>query len=34
MGHLTDEERARILGHNAARLFDFDVERLLSYREA
>jgi predicted TIM-barrel fold metal-dependent hydrolase len=32
MRHLTDEERAKILGGNAARLFRFDVEKLLAYR--
>ena len=32
MSGLSDEERAKILGENAARLFRFDAERLLRYR--
>jgi predicted TIM-barrel fold metal-dependent hydrolase len=32
MAHLTDEERAKILGGNAVRLFRFDPERLLRAR--
>jgi predicted TIM-barrel fold metal-dependent hydrolase len=32
MGSLNDEERAKVLGLNAARFFRFDVEKLLSYR--
>ncbi|MEA2625358.1 MAG: hypothetical protein QOD06_1403 [Candidatus Binatota bacterium] len=34
MAHLTDEERAKILGENAVRLFRFDAERLLAHRES
>jgi hypothetical protein len=33
MGHLTDEERAKVLGLNSARFFNFDIDRLLRYRE-
>lgn len=33
MGKLTDDERAKVLGLNAARFWNFDVSRLLSYRE-
>ncbi len=32
MGKLSDEERAKVLGLNAARIFNFDVEKLVSYR--
>jgi len=32
MAHLTDAERARILGENAVRLFRFDAEKLRRYR--
>ena len=32
MRHLTDDERAKILGENAARLFRFDVARLIRRR--
>jgi len=32
MGGLSDQERAKILGENAARLFRFDAERVLGYR--
>jgi predicted TIM-barrel fold metal-dependent hydrolase len=28
MGHLTDEQRAQILGLNAARMFNLEVKRL------
>ncbi len=34
MGKLTDDERAKVLGLNAARLFGFDVAKLLAYRAA
>jgi hypothetical protein len=34
MAHLTDDERAKILGENAVRLFRFDAERLLAHRES
>lgn len=34
MSGLSDRERAKILGENAARLFRFDAERLLRYRSA
>jgi hypothetical protein len=34
MGGLSDDQRTRILGMNAARFFDFDVDRLLAYRSA
>jgi predicted TIM-barrel fold metal-dependent hydrolase len=34
MGHLNDEERAKILGLNAARIFNFDVDALLQRRKA
>ena len=34
MGNLTDEERAKVLGLNAARFFDYDVDKLLAYRNA
>ncbi|MCC7364337.1 MAG: amidohydrolase [Dehalococcoidia bacterium] len=33
MGELTDEERANVLGLNAARFFGFDVAKLVAYRE-
>ena len=29
MGRLSEDERAKILGLNAARMFNFDVDRLL-----
>src|SRR5580698_5800373 len=32
MGSFSDDERAKILGLNAARMFNFDVDRLLAYR--
>jgi hypothetical protein len=32
MQHLSDDQRARILGLNAARIFKFDVDRLLQRR--
>src|SRR5216683_1497499 len=32
MGHLSEDQRAKILGLNAAKLFKFDVPRLLKYR--
>lgn len=32
MSHLSDEERARVLGLNAARVFGFDVQKLVAYR--
>ncbi len=32
MGKLSEEERAKVLGQNAARFFGFDVEKLLAYR--
>jgi hypothetical protein len=34
MGHLSDDQRARILGLNAARMFKFDVDLLLKRRDA
>ena len=35
MGHLTDEERAKILGLNAARIFKFDIpDRYLGHADA
>jgi predicted TIM-barrel fold metal-dependent hydrolase len=34
MGHLTDEQRAKILGLNAARVFNFDVDALMRRRLA
>jgi hypothetical protein len=34
MGHLSDEARAKILGLNAAKMFKFDVDLLLSRRKA
>jgi predicted TIM-barrel fold metal-dependent hydrolase len=34
MGKLNDEERAKVLGLNAARFFGFDAEKLLAYRQA
>lgn len=35
MGHLTDGERAKILGLNAARIFKFDIpERYLNHEDA
>ncbi len=34
MGHLSEEQRAKILGLNAAKLFNFDVDKLLKYRES
>jgi predicted TIM-barrel fold metal-dependent hydrolase len=34
MGKLTDGERAKVLGLNAAKFFNFDVQRLLAYRQA
>ena len=34
MGHLTDDQRAKILGLNAARMFKFDVDALLQRRKA
>jgi predicted TIM-barrel fold metal-dependent hydrolase len=34
MGHLTDEQRAKILGLNAARIFNFDVDALMQRRKA
>ncbi|MCB0021037.1 MAG: amidohydrolase family protein, partial [Anaerolineales bacterium] len=33
MGNLTDGERANILGLNAAKLFGFDVDKLMAYRD-
>jgi len=32
MQHLSEEQRAQILGLNAARIFRFDVDRLLQRR--
>jgi predicted TIM-barrel fold metal-dependent hydrolase len=32
MGRLNDQERANILGLNAAKFFGFDVERLMNNR--
>jgi predicted TIM-barrel fold metal-dependent hydrolase len=32
MGRFDEDQRARILGLNAARMFNFEVERLLAYR--
>jgi hypothetical protein len=32
MQHLNDEQRAKVLGLNAARIFKFDVDRLLQRR--
>ncbi len=32
MGHLSDDERANILGLNAAKVFGFDIEKLKAYR--
>jgi predicted TIM-barrel fold metal-dependent hydrolase len=34
MGHLTDEQRAKILGLNAARMFNFDVDALMRRRDS
>jgi len=34
MGHLKDDQRAKILGLNAARIFKFDVDLLLKRRQA
>jgi len=34
MGHLSETDRAKILGLNAARIFNFDIPRLLKYRDA
>ena len=34
MNRLSDEERAKVLGLNAARFFDFDVETLIAHRNA
>lgn len=34
MGHLTNEQRAKILGLNAARVFNFDIEGLMARRRA
>ena len=33
-GHLTNEQRAKILGLNAARVFNFDIEGLMARRRA
>ena len=33
MGHLSDEERGNILGLNAARVFNFDIDKLVAYRK-
>jgi predicted TIM-barrel fold metal-dependent hydrolase len=33
MGHLNDEQREKILGLNAARMFKFDVEKLIARRQ-
>jgi predicted TIM-barrel fold metal-dependent hydrolase len=33
MGRLNEDERAKILGLNAARMFNFDIERLMTYRK-
>ena len=33
MGHLNDDERANILGLNAAKVFGFDIEKLKAYRD-
>ena len=33
MGHLNDEQREKILGMNAARMFKFDVEKLIARRQ-
>ena len=33
MGHLSDEELANILGLNAARVFGFDIDKLVAYRK-
>jgi predicted TIM-barrel fold metal-dependent hydrolase len=33
MGRFDEDQRARILGLNAARMFNFEVERLLAYRQ-
>jgi predicted TIM-barrel fold metal-dependent hydrolase len=34
MGRFDEDQRARILGLNAARMFNFEVERLLAYRQS
>ena len=34
MGHLNEEQRAKILGLNAARIFNFDVDALMQRRKA
>jgi predicted TIM-barrel fold metal-dependent hydrolase len=34
MGTLTDGQRGKILGLNAARMFKFDVEKLIARRQA
>jgi hypothetical protein len=34
MGHLTEREREKILGLNAAKMFNFDIPRLLAYRNS
>jgi predicted TIM-barrel fold metal-dependent hydrolase len=34
MGHLTEEQRAKILGLNAARIFKFDVDALMRRRDS
>ena len=34
MSRLSDEERAKVLGLNAARFFGFDVEALIAHRNA
>ncbi|MGH7986493.1 MAG: amidohydrolase family protein, partial [Candidatus Binataceae bacterium] len=33
MGDLTEEQRAKILGRNAARVFNFDTNALMSRRD-
>jgi hypothetical protein len=34
MGRLNEDERAKILGLNAVRMFNFDIARLMEYRKA
>jgi hypothetical protein len=34
MGHLSDSARAKILGLNPAKMFNFDVESLLEQRRS
>jgi predicted TIM-barrel fold metal-dependent hydrolase len=34
MGELKEDDRSKILGLNAARIFKFDVDRLMEYRKA